>query len=291
MLAQAETDAADIRTGKRRFDSGYAKRIESDDQNGNARIEPTIDLPSLVDASMTQAAADAARTEINTSRAIIFAEEVLAGDPQQPPDRSIEDDWLFTWRDYAGRVSNDDLQRLWGRVLAGEIKSPGTYSLRTLEFLRGLSKVEAEQIANLARFAIEGRIARSQKKHLEEQGIPFSRLLEMQELGVLSGVEAVGLLTQYKTLATGSFVRVLRSNGKALVVKHEDPSKTLELEVYMLTGIGAQILGLGSFEPDLQYLRLLGKHIATKGFTVSLCDWLQLSETEGRYFNEEKLDA
>lgn len=241
--------------------------------------------------SVRNRATDEGRREINASKAVIYAEEVLSNDSQTPPDRPIDDDWLFTWRDYAGGVSTEDLQQLWGKVLAGEVKSPGTYSLRTLEFLRGLSKDEAEQISRLASFVIEGRIVRSLKQYLAEQGITFGLLLAMQELGLLSGVETTGLKAQYKSVDSERFVRALRSNGKVLVVENDDPSKVLELEVYLLTGVGSQLLGLGSFPTNLEYLRLVGNEVIKKGFSVQLADWVQTAENEGQYFNAEKLDA
>lgn len=77
--------------------------------------------------------ANAVRGEINSSIALLYAEEQLSNDSQVPPPETVDDDWFNTWRDYAGRVSAEKMQRLWGSVLAGEIKSPGQYSLRTLE--------------------------------------------------------------------------------------------------------------------------------------------------------------
>lgn len=299
MLAQAEVDAADIRAGRKCLEKNGSLRLLTNKQSVDGttephivgRIEPTISLQSLAEVSIRNSATDEARREINTSKAVIYAEEVLSNDPQTPPDRSIDDDWIFTWRDYAGGVSTEDLQQLWGKVLAGEVKSPGSYSLRTLEFLRGLSKDEAEHISKLASFVIEGRIVRSLKQHLEAQGVTFGLLLAMQELGLLSGVEAVGLNTQYKSSVSERFTLALRSNGKVLVVENDDPSKVLKLEVYLLTGVGNQLLGLGSFPANLDYLRLAGKEIIKQGFTVQLADWVQTTENEGRYFNAEKLDA
>lgn len=113
----------------------------------------------------------------------------------------------------------------------------------------------------------------------------------MQELGLLSGVESTGLKTQYKSVDSERFVRALRSNGKVLVVENDDPSKVLELEVYLLTGVGSQLLGLGSFPTNLEYLRLVGNEVIKKGFSVQLADWVQTAENEGQYFNAEKLDA
>ena len=87
----------------------------------------------------------------------------------------------------------------------------------------------------------------------------------------------------------GQFIRAFISHGKALIVEHEDSSKTLELEAYMLTTAGTQVLGLGSFEPDVEYMRLIGKGFVTKGFSVKLADWRELSETEGKYSNAQEL--
>jgi hypothetical protein len=257
----------------------------------DGRVEPSLDLGSLTTAAIVDNTTRAARSEINASKAVIHAEDQLAADQQTPPDRLVDDDWIFTWRDYAGRVSNEDLQRLWGSVLAGEIKSPGAYSIRTLEFLRALSKEEAEKISKLARFAVEGRIIRTQQKHLDEQGVTFNLLLQMQDLGIVSGVEAVGLNTTFRSLAPDRFVHALRSHKKALIVEHNDVTHELKLEVYRVTSVGAQLLALGYFEPDVEYLRQIGQSIAAQGFTVQLADWRQTSEHEGEYFNAEKIYA
>ena len=299
MLAQAEKDAADVRAGRKqlRKDGTLMLTSTADVGMGSAelllvtRVEPTQGLPDVMRAAEASVAVEHARKEINSAKAVLYAEEQLAGDSQQAPDRRVEEDWLYAWKEYAGRVSAEDLQKLWGSVLAGEIKSPGRYSIRTMEFLKTLSKAEADVISKLARYSVDGRIARSQTTYLEANGISFELLLRMQELGIVSGVEAVGLNTTYKTVVPGRFVRALVSNGKALIVEHDDPEKTLELEVYLLTDVGVQILGLGSFEPDVEYLKLVGKQVAAQGFNVQLCDWRQISESEGQYFNPERIDA
>lgn len=250
-----------------------------------------LDFQSVAQRALSNSAAKAAREEINTSKAVIIAEDILSNDSQVPPERPIDEDWLYTWRDFAGKVSTEDLQHLWGSILAGEVKSPGSFSIRTLNFLRGLSKSEAEQISQLARYVVEERIIRSQSEHLDKHGITFSKLLEMQNLGLISGVESIGLATTYRARSPEKFLRVFRSNGKALIVTSDDSTKEVKLETYLLTQVGAQLLGLGSFEPDVEYLRLIGKRIVGQGFTVYLADWVQVSEKEGRYTNGEKIDA
>ncbi|PHM18799.1 MAG: membrane-fusion protein [Curvibacter sp. PD_MW3] len=295
MLAQAERDAADLRAGRKTLrPDGTLALVGPPPESSNRsdqRVEPVFDLPHAANAAARVVAANNVRSEINASKAVVFAEEQLAVDPQEPAPRQVDEDWLFAWRENAGKVSNEDLQRLWGSVLAGEVKSPGKYSIRTLDFLKALSKDEAELISNLARYVITARIFRSQNAYLESKGLNFNLLLKMQELGVISGVEAVGLTTAFKTNAEGKFLRVFVSHDKALVVEHEDPARSLEMEVYLLTEVGKQVLGLGSFEPDLDYLKLIGSEIASKGFQVQLADWENISETHGRYFNSQPVQS
>lgn len=184
MLAQAETDAADLRSGRKQLRPDgslmLASNVDPDalvvDQQLVNSIERTLKLPDAIRASQVTATIENARREINVTKAVLYAEEQLASDSQQPPSRHIEEDWLFAWRDYAGRVAAEDLQRLWGSVLAGEVKVPGRYSMRTLELLKTLSKEEAEAISKLASYAIDGRIARGQMAYLETHGISFELL-------------------------------------------------------------------------------------------------------------------
>lgn len=292
MLAQAESDAADIRSGKKKLRSDGTLLLSNSEEissDTDQRIEPTLGLFKAVEYGSRGAVAAAARSEINASKAIIFAEDQLSVDEQVSSGRSVDDDWLFAWREHAGKVSNEDLQRLWGSVLAGEIKSPGKYSIRTLEFLRMLSKEEAEKISQLAKYVIAGGIVRDQEEYLNSNGLSFGVLLDMQDLGLISGVEAQGLTNTYKSASKDRFVRAIVSHRKALIVEHVDASKNLEVQIYLLTAVGKQVLELGSFEPDTEYLRLIGLGFVKQGFTVRLADWMQVSSTEGRYKNAKNI--
>lgn len=183
------------------------------------------------------------------------------------------------------------MQHLWGKILAGELKAPGSFSLRVLDFLRNLSQREARSIELLSRFAIEDVIWRDDESKLDAYGINFSSLLGLQDLGVLSGAEAIGLERTWPSTDQSKFIRALRSNDKVLVVRHDDAKKQLKLQVYLLTAIGRQILRLGKFEAHMNYLRQVGKVILGQGFSVSIADFVQVSDTSLRFFNEEKLEA
>ena len=228
--------------------------------------------------------------EVNISKGLLSAEAVLEDDPQTPPERKVDDDWLFRWRDSASMVSSEKLQALWGRMLAGEIKSPGSFSLRTLEFLKNLSHKEALQIAKVSPFVINGdSIFRGNKQLLNSEGITFGFLLHLQDLGVVSGVDSDGIQGTWGSVATEKFERGLVSYNRVLVVTHEDASKKFRLEVYKLTLMGLQILKLGSFKSHEVYLRSVGQAICRQGFKVHIARYEQVTETTGRYFEPQEL--
>ena len=279
ILAQTERDVEDIRSGRKSFDADY-QLVE--------RHEPASPLAVVHRNRIAQEV----RSEVNVSKALLRAEAELEDDPQTPPDRTVDEDWLFRWRDAAGTVSTEDLQTLWGRVLAGEIKSPGSFSLRTLEFLKNISQKEAREITKLAPFVLDNDfIFRGANKLFDAEGITFGFLLYLQNLGITCGVDAAGLSVEIGHGYPDRFQKVLISYDRALLVTHEDASKKLKLEIYGLTPLGKQIFKLGSFTPHEIYLREIGQIICQQGFNVSLARWKDDTETSGRYFEPQDICA
>jgi hypothetical protein len=292
-LAAAERDAADLRSGRTRLiDVAAHYPLLSPEppemERLNSAKSPVEPLGAL-ELATGRLVADAIRQEVNVAKALLLAEQRLQDDPQQPSQTNIAEDWLFRWRDYAGGVSAEQLQTLWGKLLAGELKSPGTYSLRALDFIRNLSPKEAENIALLSRFVFNGVISRSQQAVLDSEGVNLGFLLGMEDLGVVSGVLSAGLSNTYASSNTKRFDYCFCSHGRVLVVNHEDPIRTLSLNLYKLTEVGRQTLRLGTFAPHEEYLRKVGTEIKQKGFNVVLGSYCEVSEDEIEVFGQETL--
>jgi hypothetical protein len=299
-LAQAEADAFEIKAGRKRLlQDGTILAVGANDvknmlllSNADGRVEPTFDMSQLMLNATAASVADQVRSEVNVARAVILAEEILGQDTQDPPDAVVEDDWLSTWREYVGRVSSEELQRLWANILAGEVKAPGTYSARTLEFLRTLSKSEAEKIAKIAPYVIDNSfIARDFDAALEKNGIRFSTLLEMQELGILTGVDTIGLSITFTSNLPNIFQKGLICHNKILIVQRVG-NVTLQLAAYSLTTLGKEIMRLGNFFPNSEYLTEVGKKVASQGFMVQIAD-ITSFEKDGRinYMNAAALTS
>ena len=110
-------------------------------------------------------------------------------DEKATPD-SVENDWIVNFFDKSRIVSDNEMQELWSRVLAGEANAPGTYSKRTVNFLSNLDKADAELFIKLCGFGwMMGRVvplvfdvkAEIYNKH----GINFNSLSHLESIGLI----------------------------------------------------------------------------------------------------------
>ena len=67
------------------------------------------------------------------------------------PD-SMKRDWITNFFNKCRMVSEDEVQELWARILAGEANAPGSFSRRTVNAIEDLDKTEADLFTNLCGF-------------------------------------------------------------------------------------------------------------------------------------------
>lgn len=297
MLAQAEVEAEQIKLGKKKLlDDG--RLIELRDPKNEedhpveylGRREPTISLDSFSEKVEQQRKAEAIQQEININKIIGLAEEELLRSQQEPSEKEVDSDWLSRWRDHAKSTNSEELRQIWARTLAGEVKSPGLYSLRTLDFIKNLSQEEAMAISKLGQFVVDRSIFKCSQ--LEKQGIDFNFLLQMDDLGIINGVQGgqvSGLELTFTSREANKFSNLLINRNQILLIEAEDPNKELALGCYQISKIGAEVLSLGDFNANEDYMRELGEEIKKKGFDVKIARWVQTHEKYGQYFNAQPI--
>lgn len=59
-------------------------------------------------------------------------------------DTPVDDNWISSFFDFVANISDEQMQQIWGKLLAGEISNPGSFSIRTLDVLRKLNQHEAK---------------------------------------------------------------------------------------------------------------------------------------------------
>ena len=135
------------------------------------------------------------RKQVNRQAVAKALLEDLRTDPDQsgasseaPQTDIIEDDWLNVFERYAEDASTERMQKLWGRVLAGEVRKPGRFSMRTLRFLSEFSQADALLFADFCSSTFAGLAPRSLVVGSDVQDIRW--LLNLETAGLISGASA-----------------------------------------------------------------------------------------------------
>ncbi len=162
-------------------------------------------------------------------------------DEKATPD-SMENDWLVNFFDKSRIVSDNEMQELWSRVLAGEANTPGTYSKRTVNFLSDLDKSDAELFAKLCGFGwmigyIVPLVFDVEAEIYNKYGINFNSLSHLESIGLVQ-FDSVASLVQ-RNLPKKFAVHYY---GKPLKLEMpNDTGNQLEIGKVLLTKIGQEL--------------------------------------------------
>lgn len=105
--------------------------------------------------------------------------------------QNVEDDWITNFFDKSRIVSDDDMQNLWARVLAGEANAPGAFSRKTVNLLGDLDKGDAELFMRLCGFGWSIRdsyfplVYDVDDEVYNSHGITFGTLTHLDSLGIV----------------------------------------------------------------------------------------------------------
>ncbi|MFG0251742.1 MAG: DUF2806 domain-containing protein, partial [Phycisphaerales bacterium JB038] len=105
----------------------------------------------------------------------------------------VDEDWLAHFFDKCRLVSDDQMQELWARALAGEANLPGRYSRRSLSFMTTLGRNDAKAFAALCSFNWEcmARVFTVIPNDLNNRfrpvgGLSFDLLTHLDQIGLIT---------------------------------------------------------------------------------------------------------
>ena len=101
---------------------------------------------------------------------------------------NVADDWITNFFDKSRIVSDEEMQRLWAGVLAGEANTPGTFSKRTV--IADLDKTDALLFTQLCGFGwtivqVVPLVFNVDNEVCKKQGIDFISLTHLDTLGLV----------------------------------------------------------------------------------------------------------
>jgi hypothetical protein len=186
---------------------------------------------------------------------------------ETPPD----EDWISRFFSAAQEVSSEQMQELWGRILAGEIKQPGSFSLRTLDFVRNLTKSDAVVLEKLANLALKQGdtsfipVFDNEWLQVQRKIFPMNHFA-LSELGAMYPTDLT-----FRLFVDGDPVESYFVSGKyILLVNKGSLVGELQTPIWKFTNVGREVIHLISPDGDIEFIRKVGQYYAANRVSVQL---------------------
>ena len=218
----------------------------------------------------------AAKELIDSSNAVDESDTEGTGD-------TIDDDWLNAFETEARLKSTEEMQAYFGRVLAGEIRKPGSYSARSVRILGSLDQSVASLFLRLCSVCIsqfdDMRVSslagNAGNNALEEYGLNFGALNLLNEHGLVISdynswrefrtslpVQATGKHTVFLPFGFQGkhWILMPKSNGKT--------GKNLRIHGVALTRSGMELSRIVEIEPVEEFSKALSQYLEKEGYRM-----------------------
>jgi hypothetical protein len=112
--------------------------------------------------------------------------------PDKPNDIKMDNDFFWNTIEHSKSISNEEMQELIAKIIAGEYNTPGTYSMSTLQIIKMLGKNELELFERICSLLIDDELIPmalfnvpiSVIDFLQELHIHFNDFQMLQSLGL-----------------------------------------------------------------------------------------------------------
>lgn len=211
-------------------------------------------------------AIESIKQEKNIENVLEFTNKNLA-DSEETSDASVDEDWIARFFSIVRDVSTEEMQLIWGKLLADEIKAPGSFSLRTLETIRNMTKKEAlafQKIVPLVLWNMDngelGYALVSDDSLLRTYDITFNDIQILDESGLIISNGFINL-----NYTIGEETNFTLFNDKyAISVRMDKGQREESIGIFPLTRAGRELCKILNMEPNFSYIRDLANYIQKK---------------------------
>ena len=210
-------------------------------------------------------AAQSIRKQNNLETVVLHASNEL-NDDSEVSDEPVDDYWATRFFDMASDISGEDMQILWGKILAGEIKCPNSYSIRTLELLRSLTTQEIQALKETLPYIIvmnSDYFIINKVDIRKKYNISFDRISMLVESKFLSPVTFV---VEEVHLKGGTEITqdLFNKNYVICMCCNDEEDRDFNIPIYALTSSGKELVKLLQPEGDKQYMLDVVKYLRNK---------------------------
>lgn len=227
----------------------------------------------------------------NINNVVAVAAQSLK-DEKDVSSEQVNPDWATRFFDIAQDISDESMQDLWGRILAGEVKRPQSYSLRTLEALRNITREEAELFEKAAQYILyDGAyyLYRFSDSNDIKAHIEYSEVARLVEVGLLQAGNSVSQ-NYYNPDGATSDVHLFYGRKYVAFIKITPEIKQLSIPIYPLSKAGEELYKLIQVNPDVKYFEKVLINIQQRnkkcGLKYTTLKWIDYLKGEFEYTEE-----
>ena len=195
-------------------------------------------------------------------------------------------DWYVRFYQASGNVSDETMQDLWAKLLAGEVSKPSTYSFKTIDVLRNLSKKDAELFQRVCSCSFcnanQIPILPRYDDYLEKYNIAYSDILKLSEQGLIFNDGTIGqsvnITEESKILFwdTETVMTIKSSDGKdTKAYIHEYPFTQVGYEISTLVSVNVSV------EKYIEFATQISNE--NKNYLLGVYKVIELNETYIRH--------
>lgn len=185
----------------------------------------------------------------------------------------IDNDWLLKFFDKSKYISNEKMQEIWGKILAGEANKPGNSSRKTLDIVEELDQNDASFFQNLMLFTFYYEnvdpiifIYDIDNKIYSDRKVYFSILKHLSILGLIS----FDNMTNYFYQKMPQTYDIVYGNNK-INIKHNKPENNkLEYGKVMLSQYGEELFRIFERKFDEEILKYTVEKIKKQNIVVKV---------------------
>lgn len=201
-------------------------------------------------------------------------------------------DWFMRYYEAAGNVSDNDMQDIWAKVLAGEIGNPSFFSLKIIDVLRNMRKSDAELFVRFCEFSFDrgsgNLFLPNYDEYLEKNGITYSDIMRLSEMGLIFNDALISL--NFELEDEPKIILVNRDLIMTLAAQ-TDKSKKGRIKQYPFTKVGQELATLVSTYPSDESFIDFGKQLAkSEKYKVGIHRTVQIDGENVRYEDTNMLE-
>lgn len=204
----------------------------------------------------------------NIENIINSAKDILEKEQEDSiSSKDVNEDWLMRFFNSVQDISDEKMQLLWGKILAGEVKQPNSFSLRSLDAMTKMSKDEAQLFEKLSSYIINfsGTYAILNDDDLNKKySIPYGQILALDECGIIDSSAMMSI--NYKINQKKDWKIVY--NSQLLIASAKD-ERILGVQIFKLTRIGIELLKIVGCHYNDDYFGEVAKILARENKEVS----------------------